>query len=284
MPLVGASPVYRPPVAGEPLRLREDGHWSTDRLALCCYANQGNGYTVPDLARGHHHQHSTPNIMEWRVSTAGGRGRLGIYDNYNYNYNRRMRYDSPVCNFGDGSEGTIICWLHDTYINQIFWTFEGFYDFSFSRVNGFTFYFQKNNSTGYNRLVWAAAWQRETSRMATATWRPNPGGDGYEVTGYTNGAQVVQRTDIPNPLYVGAPPRSWIGAYGMTIMQWMVYERYLPPVEVAALYADPDLPIWRPRRGISLALVAVGGGAVPMIYRAARRRSRTLIPGMVVLP
>lgn len=31
-------------------------------------------------------------------------------------------------------------------------------------------------------------------------------------------------------------------------------------------------------------LVAVGGGAVPMIYRAARRRSRTLIPGMVVLP
>jgi hypothetical protein len=70
----------------------------------------------------------------------------------------------------------------------------------------------------------------------------------------------------------------------MTIMQWMVYERYLPPVEVAALYADPYLPIWRPRRGISLALVAVGGGAVPMIYRAARRRSRTLIPGMVVLP
>lgn len=30
-------------------------------------------------------------------------------------------------------------------------------------------------------------------------------------------------------------------------------------------------------------LVAVGGGAVPMIYRAARRRSRTLIPGMVVI-
>lgn len=56
-------------------------------------------------------------------------------------------------------------------------------------------------------------------------------------------------------------------------------------VNSAPVWADDPLPPQAWTEGLfGGALVAVGGGAVPMIYRAARRRSRTLIPGMVVLP
>jgi hypothetical protein len=52
------------------------------------------------------------------------------------------------------------------------------------------------------------------------------------------------------------------------ISQAMIYERYLGPQEFAALYAAPDLPIWRPRRGISLALLGESGsGGAGAVYR-----------------
>ncbi len=57
-------------------------------------------------------------------------------------------------------------------------------------------------------------------------------------------------------------------------------------VNSAPVWADDPLPPQSWTEGLfgGARTVAVGGGAVPMIYRAARRRSRTLIPGMVVLP
>lgn len=282
MPLVGASPVYRPPVAGEPLRLREDGHWSTDRLALCCYANQGNGYTVPDLARGNHHTNVVPAKMSWKVEAENGFSRMGFVDGPDgEDHSRQMKCYTPAANFGDGTQGTLALTFLDRHFNAICWTLNNYY-YGFSVSRGVTtvgFDFREHQPAAPAiRGLGLTMRHRYALTAALWTWRPDPAGAGYEVTGYIDGVQNAQVTGVVNPLWPGPIKRSEIGSRNNTIMQWMIYERYVTPIEAAALYADPTLPIWRPRRGISLAALAVPTGR-PRPFTQHRHGPRLVLGG-----
>lgn len=82
--------------------------------------------------------------------------------------------------------------------------------------------------------------------------------DGVEYVGLDFPGSLSGDIRIPTtPISINAVATSLTG-----LSDVYVASRPLSAAEIAALCANPDLPLWQPRRGISLALVAVGGGAV----------------------
>lgn len=258
MPLVGASPIYRPPVAGEPLRLREDGHWSTDGLVGYWPMNEMVGTTVRDLSgRGNHG--TFINGPTWAVQP-DGHGCVALVrasSQYVQGASLRLSWpftvvhpifavsggiDRPLS--ADGTYGYIASGWHF----QILFT---------GQLRMTCFDNIHSGSAAGGRTV------TSTSRVDDNKWHTFAAvvRDATDMALYRDGVLIdTALSGEGDP--IGYKAEAVLRA-GWAVDRFLntrcggplIYNRALSTDEIAALYADPDLPIWRPRRGISLALL-----------------------------
>lgn len=254
--------VYRPPVAGEPLRLRDDGHWSTQGLVGYWPMREMRGSMTQDLSPFKRNL-----ILSGPTWGAGEQGGALSFDGIN---------DFAAYTPGAVVTGTALSLVFRASIpaqpaNQVIvqqrdgasifgqWVLRyaaselqrGLYFWDYTDIGGY----------GFNAGVIS---EFPTSTCAFAFVR-----NGLSGTFYLNGTAIGTITAARSVTYtnrvfaIGVDYRDTVNFCAMTMEDLSVYSRALSADEIAALYAAPNLPLWRPRRGISLALVGEMGPVVP---------------------
>lgn len=273
MPLVGASPVYRPPVAGEPLHLREDGHWSAEGLRLYMPMREGVGGVVQD--------YSPAGVYSTEFSAGGwGDSPIGTACTRYTDIGQRTRIPrTPATTLDVGDRFSLIVWCRLRS------------DLSGSRSQSILRCRKDNTprigiSHHRDGGYWIFDYIAESGGAQFITsvqprfghWQMLAMVRGDRLRFYVDGVEIESHS-IPSAAgtftnadwTLGSNLRS--GTYDSgpadgDIWQPMIYRRALSADEIAALHAAPDLPIWRPRRGISLALL---GESSIIRYPAAHR-------------
>lgn len=246
MPLVGASSIYRPPVAGEPIRLREDGHWSADKLVAGYYMTAMRGGIVQDVSRFENHgtlSSGTSWASDLRTRT-------------------RIAFDGD-----QGGMTTVAPALLAVPMSIFAIVTPTAYPYTYHHIVGqrsdlaFDWQLRVNNTANLSFLGTTAV---------VSSLKPHLGATAYigvvvtssNLTFYLNGqSQTTAPVAIGSAtvaLSVGrlltqtaANGHAWSGS----IHRVLLYGRAATVAQFDALSAAPDLPIWRPRRGISLALL-----------------------------
>lgn len=268
-----ASRVYRPPVPGEPIRLREDGHWSAEGLRLCLPMREMRGGIVADV--GPHGYHGTlVGGPAWAAGERGGAIRLNGTSQVVQRLGEQLL---PVTN-----DFTVAVWVETSDLtsgnNQTLWSagVRDYYDqilyvcaSAGAAVNQIR-YFERGALALQSAEVAVGSDVRNTGWRHITTTRQ---GDGITVylDGVADAAGVKTYSAVSTGMRWGAAPDTGTGSrFYMpgAIGTASVYSRALSADEIRALYAAPDLPIWRPRRGISLALL---GESAATRYPAAHR-------------
>jgi hypothetical protein len=252
MPPVGASPIYRPPIVGEPLCLREDGHWSTEGLIAYWPINEMRGTVVRDATgRG-------PGTMlgPWAWRAGGLRGSRDLLTAIDGGLRPLPAAGATVLLRVAGGmpadlyqhaisvrDNAVVAWSIGAHI-----------------ADGGRRVWLAGASSNLELALVSEAQLTEPRWYNVACVYEGTVGTIYVDGEFDSSGTIVAMgaATATVPVCIGArwnvyptPGGCLDGCIGRTSL----YERALSADEIRALHAAPDLPIWRPRRGVSLAML-----------------------------